>query len=1063
MFRTLSARAAVALAIVLICSATANAQEARLSGVVLDPTGAALVGADVTATQTERNLVYQAKSGMDGRYLFPRLPIGPYQVKAETAGFRPFVQSDLTITTNADALLNISMEVGSVSDQITVSGEASRVSTEISTIQQLVDSRRVVELPLNGRDVYQLARLVPGTGPGGFNIGGGKTGSQNSNMVNVRLDGNLNVNTAYGDILPSPSPDAVQEFTVQTSVPSARYGWASGVVEVSTRSGTNDLHGSLYEFLRNDKLDARSFFLAAKTRRKRNQYGAAVGGPVAIPKIYNGRNKTFWFFNFEQTKEPLNAAQNIFVPTEPQLRGDFSGSTRVIRDPLNNQPFASNTIPLARIDPIATNFMKKFVPAAQDATGLYSYQRPNDNNPTSVLDRVDQSIANRHLLSFRSFHTRKQAPLAAGNLPAFQASRQVNDTDFIGSSYIWTVSPNKINTLRYGFNATYSNQDLHPKISDDEMRQLGWSSNFRRYNDNSPSIVVSGFFTASQEFTTLRDYGTHSWNDDFSWILGRHTLMLGTEGMFTIQEGYSISRTHGIFTYSGSFSGLGLTDFMLGRPNTLRQGNPAIDRTLGLHLGFYFQDDFKVNKRLTLNLGLRYELPKPMWSDLGQVAFYRPGQKSTVYRNAPTGLLYPGDQGLGNSGYEGRKNYWAPRVGLAYSLTSDQKTALRAGYGVYFAPAWANIVGQFQIYQPFIRIIDLVAPPSTADPWAGYPGGNPHPYDRAKGAIFDQQIAGYAYGPNYRELMMQQWSFGVQREFAKSFLANVSYVGTRGTRIPYLRDINAAVYIPGQSTVANVNQRRPMYPDFARFSLVESVVNSSYQSLQATLDRRFAGGLTVLVAYTFSKTLTDINSVLTNDGGVQDPNNRRLEYGPADSDRTHAFNTSWVWNVPFTSRFHGAARVLLDDWQLNGILSMYTGAPLAFTASQDRALRGQPNRPDRLKDARLSNGRSRAERTAVYFDKTAYAPNATGTFGSAPRADSRLRGPGSATLTAGINKRFRGVAESHSVQFRTEIFNALNRPNFSNPGANVDSPGGFGRIVSAGDGRIIQFGLKYLF
>ena len=404
-----------------------------------------------------------------------------------------------------------------------------------------------------------------------------------------------------------------------------------------------------------------------------------------------------------------------------------------------------------------------------------------------------------------------------------------------------------------------------------------------------------------------------------------------------------------------------------------------------------------------------------------------------------------------------------PESGLAYALTSDQKTALRAGYGVYYAPDWANIIGQFQIYQPFIRIIDLVAPPSTSDPWAGYPGGNPHPYDRANGAIFDKEIAGYAYGPNFREPMMQQWSFGLQREFAKSLLANVSYVGTRGTRIPYLRDINPAVYIPGQSTAANVNQRRPLYPDFARFSMIESVVNSSYHSLQATLDRRFSGGFTVLVAYTFSKTLTDLNTVLTNDGGVQDPNNRRLEYGPADHDRTHALNTSWVWSIPFTSGLHGPARVLLHDWQVNGILSLYSGAPLAFVTSQDRALRGQPNRPNRLKDARLDTGRPRADLIRTYFDTAAYAANTTGTFGTAPRADSRLRGPGSASLTAGIAKRFRGIAESHSLQFRTEIFNALNRPNFGNPGVNVDSPGGFGRITSASDGRIIQFGLKYLF
>jgi len=311
--------------------------------------------------------------------------------------------------------------------------------------------------------------------------------------------------------------------------------------------------------------------------------------------------------------------------------------------------------------------------------------------------------------------------------------------------------------------------------------------------------------------------------------------------------------------------------------------------------------------------------------------------------------------------------------------------------------------------------------------------------------------------------MMQQWNLGIQREFARNILTTVSYAGTRGTRIPYLHDINPARYIPGQSTVANTNSRRPLYPDFARFSLAESVVNSSYHSLQASLDRRFASGLTILAAYTFSKTLTDLNSVLTNDGGVPNADNRRLEWAPADHDRTHAFVTSWIYQIPFASSKRGLSRALLHGWEVNGIWSMYSGGPLTFGTSQDRALRGQPNRADRLRDPRLDSGPSRAEFTARYFDTAAYAANRMGEFGNAPRAEGQLRGPGSVDVTLGVFKRFRGFRESHNLQFRTEMFNAFNRPNFSNPGTNIDTPAAFGRIVGAGDGRIIQFGLKYSF
>jgi hypothetical protein len=267
----------------------------------------------------------------------------------------------------------------------------------------------------------------------------------------------------------------------------------------------------------------------------------------------------------------------------------------------------------------------------------------------------------------------------------------------------------------------------------------------------------------------------------------------------------------------------------------------------------------------------------------------------------------------------------------------------------------------------------------------------------------------------------------------------------------------------GQSTVANTNSRRPLYPDFGRFNIAESVVNSSYHSLQASLDRRYSNGLIILASYTFSKALTDLNSVLTNNGGVPDPENRRLEWGPADHDRTHALVASWVWQIPYGAAMRGISRVLLHGWELNGIWSAYSGSPLFFSTSQDRAPRGHPNRPDRLRDARLPSDRSREERIARYFDTTAYVPKRIGEFGNGPRAESQLRGPRSLDTSVGIFKRFRGLAESHSIQFRTEMFSAINCPNFSSPGTNVDAPASLGRIVAAGDGRITQFGLKYLF
>ncbi|MFN0106938.1 MAG: TonB-dependent receptor domain-containing protein [Bryobacteraceae bacterium] len=1058
-------RAVPFFAIFPIFPALAVAQEARLSGSVSDTSGASIPSVALTATQGERQVVFQTQTDVEGRYLFPKLPIGSYRIRAEHQGFKTAVREGITLTTSADISLNLVLEVGSLTDQVTVSAEASRVSTESATIQQLVDAKRIVELPLNGRDVYQLARLVPGVGQSGVNIGGGRSGSQNSGMANVRVDGSLNVDNVFQQLLPSPSPDAVQEFTIQTSVPSAKYGYASGVIEISTKSGTNALRGSLYEFLRNDKLDARNFFLPTKTKRKRNQFGFAGGGPVYIPGIYDGRNKTFWFVNFEQQKEPLGAATTIFTPTAAQLGGDFNGYSRVIRDPVNNQPFADNRIPASRLDPLAVNFIKQYVPLAQDSLGTFLYQRPNDNNPKQMLIRGDQSLgAGNHQLSGRIFTTRRLGPTGHGNLPEFQKGTVVLDTDLYGVTYTANVAANKINTARFTFNGYYTEADYKPNIALDDLKKLGFAPNYYTYTPDFPLFNVTGFFQASiEQIKIARDYNTAAWSDDFVWIRGKHNIQIGTDGIRTFQQDANLSRTNGSFTFNGNFSNVALTDFLLGRPSAFRQGSPAPDNVRGLHLSWYVQDDIKVSKRLTVNAGLRYELPLPPIALNGAAMAYRPGQKSTVYVNAHPGVLFHGDPDIPRSGRTAAKKLFAPRVGFSYQLTDDAKTVVRAGYGVFYNPSWSNIEGQFAIYQPFTRIIDINAPPSTSNPWATFPGGNPHPYVPGKDAIFDQQITGLSYGPNFKELMMQQWNINVQREFRRDWLMTVGYAGSHGTHIPYLRDINQAVYIPGQSTAANVNNRRPLFPYFSRFSFIESVTNSSYNSLQASLDKRFSKGVTVLASYTFSKSLSDLNTVLTNNGGVQNADDRRPEWAPSDFDRTQAFVTSWVWELPTPFGKRGLGNAVFGGWQLNGIWSMYSGGPLSFATSQDRALRGQPNRPDRVKDPRLDNGRPRAEMIPRYFDTTAFVPNQTGQFGNAPRAEGQLRAPGTVDVTAGVQKMFRGILETHRLQFRTELFNALNRPNFGAPGTNPDTPANYGRITSASDGRIIQFGLKYMF
>lgn len=1049
------------------------AQEARLSGTIIDPTGAVIPGVTITVNQTQQNISFTGKSNSVGQYLFPRLPIGSYAVKAEAPGFKTFLQSALMLTTNADALLDIKMEVGSTREQISVSAQASRVSTETATIQQLVDAQRIVDLPLNGRNVMTLATLVPGTGESGTNIDGGRSGSQNSGMANVRIDGALNVDNVFQQILPTPSPDAVQEFTTQVSTVSARYGFAGGVIEVSTKSGTNDLHGTVYEFLRNQDLDARNFFLPSKTNRKRNEYGFTVGGPLYIPKLYNGRNRTFWFANFEQQKEALGAPTTIYLPTTAQLNGNFSSTSTPIKDPLTNLPFPGNQIPVSRLDPLALNFSKAYLPTAQSANGAYVYQKPNGNSPTQVLARGDQLFGEgKQQINFRLFSTRTANPVGSGNIPIQQNGTGTTNTDLYGLTYVAVLSPNKVNTARVSLNHWYQFNNYEPQPTLQDLQQLGFSNNYYTYVPGLPTFAVSGYFNSSiDQIYITRDYHTLTWSDDFSWMHGRHNIQIGHDGIGTFQKDNNLSRTDGSFSFNGNFSGNAIADFLLGKPVQFYQENPAPDHTRQMDFSFYVQDDFRVTNRLTVNLGLRYELPLPTIALNYAVAAYRPGAQSVVYPTAPPGLLFWGDPGVTRSGTTTATNCLEPRVGLSFALTSDQKTVLRAGYGIYHNPNWSNEAGQFAIYQPFTRRITINAPPSTSNPWASYPGGNPFPseasldqlgYSRGMNVPFDQDITEFAYGPNFKELTMQQWNINLQRELARNWLLTVGYAGSHTTHIPYLQDINIPVYIPGQSTVANEDPRRPLYPAYGRFLQLQTVTNANYNPLLVSLDKRFSQTFSLQLAYTFSKALGDEDSVLTNSGGATDPFNRRLDYGPLAFDVSQAFVFSWVWNIPSGSWNKGVKGFFLANWQMNGLWTMYSGMPVEITSSVDRALCGLPNRPNQITNPVLSTSRPRQQLIKEYFNTTAFAANLPGQFGDAPRAESQLRAPGAVTVNLGVFKSFRGIREADKVQFRSEFFNLFNRPNFGQPNSNFDGAC-FGCLTSAADGRLIQFALKYIF
>lgn len=1049
----------------LLCGPLLLAQTATLTGTVTDRSGAVVPNAEITATQQERNVTFRVSTDAAGRYTLQNLPIGTFVLEAKAEGFRLYRQTGVILTVDLRALQNITLEVGEISQTIDVEGSASRVDTQTTTIQHLVDSKRIEQLPLDGRNVYSLAKLVPGTGLSGFSIGGGREGGWGT-TTSVRLDGGNNVDRTWMRVLSSPSPDAVEEFSIQTSVPSAKYAHSAGVIEVATKSGTNELHGTLYEFFRNDALNGRNFFSATPLKLKRNQYGVAAGGPVWIPKVFDGRNKLFWFFNWEQQKQPSTALTTIYTPTAQQRQGDFSGA-RTITDPLTKQPFPGNVIPASRIDPIAANVIDQFVPLPQEpSTGLYRFQYPNDSNPQQILGRLDYHIG-ANQFSYRTFRTSSSSPISRGTLPYFNGA-SVSESDTSSDTFTFTriVTPAVVNVFRFTAAQYLSGQrPIHERdhFPLETLRAMGWSQNYYAFGDTLPEMGVSGFFTAGSWRYYWYDHGDDfTFDDEISWIRGRHSMEMGFNYTLVNEskddEGSALA---GQYVFNGAISGLALADFMIGKPSSFQQRLVQDLRLRSHSFAWYFQDNIKVSRRFSLNLGLRYDLPIAPSNALREFMIFRPGstQRSQRFVNAPPGLFFPGDPGVGDKARTTPKNLFGPRVGLTYALTSDQKTVLRIGYGLMYNPSWLQQEAQFAEKNPFSLRQTLNAPPSTADPWADFPGGNPFPGKVGASDYVFFGSAAASYGPNFTDPNMQQWNINIQREISRDYLVKVAYVGTKGTHLMLRSDINAAIYGPG-ATLANLNSRRPYAPELAAVDWLTSDGNSTYHSAQVSLDKRFSKGFSVQSAYTFSKSIDYQTGGY--DAYPQDIHNWAAERSLSSSDRTHIFRTSWVWSIPTPFGLRGIGRHILGGWDVTGILSLYSGAPLAMTDSVDRALRGLTNRPDRLHDPRITGERSTDEMLLRYFDTTAYARNQPGQSGSAPRVEGQLRAPGVIDFDAGVVKHIR-FNERHRLDIRGEFFNLPNHTNFNGPGTNINSSGSFGRITSASSPRIVQLALKYAF
>ncbi|MPY90255.1 MAG: TonB-dependent receptor plug domain-containing protein [Luteitalea sp.] len=1048
--------------------AVAQTTTGGLVGVVRDSDGGVVPGATVAARHVGTNALHSAVTGGDGQYVLRGLPVGPYDVTVELEGFKSFRTDNVLVRVNDEVRLDATLEVGDVTESVTVAGLARTVDTVTGTLKTIVDQTRIEELPLNGRNPTQLMLLVPGTQAdtrtsltSGTTYPGVEAVSSNGargNTTNYVLDGGSNNDHYSNSPNPMPNPDALQEFSVQTNSFSAEYGRNVGaVVNAVTRAGTNQLHGLLFEYLRHHELNATNFFTpGVDDGLKRNQFGGTLGGPIA-------RDRAFFFFSYQGTRlRSRPATSTELVPTEAQRLGDFSALDTQLRNPLTGAPYPNNQIPLGDMNPAALQVVNEWLPlpnGGPDQPNLLRFAVPERSDDDQWLGRVDYQLSDRHRLYGRVWVSRASVPaiLETGNIFTSSFGRTWQNT-IVSANDTWIITPRLLNNLVVTFNRTNNdNFQIYPP----DYPSLG----INVYNDATPQWVfnVDGYFGINTGDTNQFLRNEFQIADTVRWTTDRHELALGLDYSYGQGDIVNNFRANGRFTFSSGapFSGDALADFLLGRFSSFEQGVGEFKNTRMHFLAAFVQDTFHVNRRLTLNLGLRWDPFFPFTDVNDHLACYRLGEQSSIFVNAPEGALYPGDPGCPRGGYDAAWLNLGPRLGAAWDLSGDGRTSLRTGYGIFYDRPNTISTNSPANQGPFGTVVrfDGDVTDSVTNPYAGRVNPFPvDPFDVPRGVEFVLPHNVFSYADDLRNGRLQSWHVTLERELWPSWLARVAYAGSHADQLAIIRELNPAIYEPG-ATTATTNERRPLYPELGNILSVEATGQSTYHALQLTLDKRLAEGFSVLASYTLSKSLDDSSENKQTGATATNPFDPHFDWGPANFDRRHRFVTSWLWELP--GQFESPAlRGVLAGWSLTGIVTLQSGLPFSVTSGEDNARSGTGGqRADIEGDASLPDDRSRAEQIEEWFNTDVFVANALGTFGNSGR--NAFHGPGYANVDLGLHKRF-AIGNHVGLEARVEAFNVLNRVNLDLPEANLSSSN-VGRIVSAGDSRIMQVALRVSF